>query len=457
MQEQTMNPLGHEPIGKLLMRFALPAVISMLVNAIYNIVDQIFIGHGVGFLGNAATTIALPIVTIILAVSTLLGAGGSAFAAIKLGEGNHRAADRSLGTVFTVGVVSGLLLSTLGLGFLTPLVTLFGAGETTLLYAQQYTGIILMAAPFNLLSICLSNFARTDGNPLLSMTSMLVGAILNTILDPIFIFVFHWGVAGAAVATAISQVVSAVMLIWYFTHNSQMRLKFCSLKPDFRILKQILILGVSSCALHLASTVLNILLNNLLVTYGDQSAVGGDVALSAMGIVMKISMIVISICVGIGVGNQPILGFNRGANQPARVKKSYLTALAFAVSFTTLGWILSECIPEYVLLLFGRENATFTDFAVRCMRICNGALFVAGMQIVTTHYFQSTGQPMKANFLSLLRQILLLVPMLLILPRFIGLDGVLFSYLFADIITGCVVVPLIIKELKKLNRQINEQ
>jgi len=454
MQEKTKNPLGYEPIGRLLLKFALPSVISMLVNAIYNIVDQIFIGNGVGFLGNAATTIALPIVTIILAVSTLLGAGGSAFSALKLGEGNEAEAERSLGNVFLFGLIASILLTVLGLLFLEPLVWLFGASESTVDYALQYTGIILMATPFNLMSICLANFARTDGNPLLSMTSMLTGAILNTILDPIFIFIFHWGVAGAAFATAISQVVSAVMLIWYFTRSSRMRLKLKSMKPSFRILKQVLVLGVSSCALHLASTVLNILLNNLLVTYGNQSAVGGDIALSAMGIVMKISMIVISICVGIGVGSQPILGFNRGANQPKRVKKTYVTALAFAVSFTTLGWLLSETIPEYVLLLFGRENATFTDFAVRCMRICNGALFVAGMQVVSTHYFQSTGQPLKANFLSLLRQILLLIPMLLILPQFVGLDGILYSYFLADVLTGCVVAPLIIIEMKKLNRQI---
>ncbi len=456
MQKTTKNPLGYAPIGKLLLQFALPSVISMLVNAIYNIVDQIFIGNGVGFLGNAATTIALPIVTVILAISTLLGAGGSAFSALKLGEGDAPAAERTLGTVFSFGVFASILLTLLGLVFLTPLVTLFGARENTLLYAQQYTGIILIAAPFNLLSIVLSNFARTDGKPLLSMTSLLAGAILNIVLDPLFIFVFHWGVAGAAIATAISQVVSAVILLWYFIRKSQMRLHGSNLKPNFFILKNVILLGISSCAMHLASTILNILLNNLLVTYGNQSPVGGDAALSAMGIVMKISMIVISICVGISVGSQPILGFNRGANQPERVKKTYTTALWIAISFTTLGWILSQLIPEYILLLFGKENGTFTDFAVRCMRICNGALFVAGMQVISSGYFQSTGQPLKANFLSLLRQVLLLIPMLLILPKFFGIDGVLYAYLFADIGTGCVVLPLILTEFRKLNRQIKE-
>lgn len=450
------NPLGFEPIGKLLMKFALPSVVSMVVNAIYNIVDQIFIGQGVGFLGNAATTIAFPIVTIILAISTLLGAGGSAFAALKMGEGDEEQAEHALGNAFSFGVLASLILAVCGLLFLDPLVKLFGASENTIGYAKQYTAFILPATPFNLLSVVLSNFARTDGKPLLSMTSMLVGAGLNIFLDALFIFGFHWGVAGAAFATALSQVVSAVILLYYFLRKSNLRLTKKSLKLSDAICRQIFVLGISSCVLQLASTLLNIILNNVLVHYGNQSPVGGDIALSAMGIVMKISMIVVSICVGIGVGSQPILGFNRGAKQPRRVKKTYLTALLYSVSFTVLGWILIETIPEYILLLFGKENETFTNFGVHCMRICNAGLFVAGMQVVTTNYFQATGQPLKANFFSLLRQILLLVPLLLIFPLFWGLEGVLYAFLAADIGTGIVVLCFVLAELKKLNRWIAE-
>lgn len=448
------NPLGYAPIGKLLMQFALPSVVAMVINAIYNIVDQIFIGQGVGYLGNAATTIAFPIVTIILAVSTLLGAGGSAFAAIKLGEHNEGQAEDTLGCASVTGLFAGILIAVLGLVFLNPLIKLFGASENTIEYARQYTSIILIAAPFNVLGVILSNFARTDGNPLLSMYSMLIGALLNVALDPLFIFIFRLSVAGAAYATAISQMVSAAVLIYYFFFKSTMRLHRRNLRISGSIFKSIAVLGISSCALQLASTALNIILNNVLVYYGDRDPVGGDIALSAMGIVLKISMIVISVCVGIGIGSQPILGFNRGAKQIDRVRKTYICALVIATSVTIIGWALCETIPDTILLLFGKENPVFTEFAVRSMRIYLGGIFAAGMQIATTSYYQATGQPLKANIMSLLRQILLLIPLLLILPKFMGLNGVLYAGLFADLATGCIVAFFVVSELRKLKKQI---
>lgn len=456
-QQKLKNPLGYAPVGRLLLQFALPSVIGMLVNAIYNIVDQIFIGQGVGYLGNAATTIAFPIVSIILAISTLLGAGGSAYAALKLGEHDEKQAELTCGNVFVLSLIFGTALAIAGILCLDPLVKMFGASENTLEYARQYTSIILLAAPFNVLGVSLSNMARADGNPKLSMYSIMIGAGLNVLLDPLFIFVFHWAVAGAAFATGISQVISALILIHYFARKSTMRLHRGNMKLNFGICRSVMVLGISSCVLHLASTVLNIVLNNVLVIYGDQSYVGGDIALSAMGIVMKISMIIIAFCVGIGIGSQPILGFNRGANQPERVRKTYLLALAASVSITVIGWILCEVIPDKILLLFGKENQTFMDFAVRSMKIFLGGIFVAGAQIVTTSYFQATGQPLKANILSSLRQVLLLIPLLLILPRFWGLDGVLYAGLIADLLAGAIVLIFVAIELKKLNCSIAVQ
>ncbi|MBE5040475.1 MATE family efflux transporter [Ructibacterium gallinarum] len=456
MQHKHQNPLGYEPVGKLLLKFALPSVVAMLVNAIYNIVDQIFIGQGVGYLGNAATTIAFPVVTVILAASTLLGAGGSAYAAIKLGEHDEEQAVHTVGNVFVLSVLAGIVLAIVGLLFLDPLIRLFGARENTMEYARQYTSIILLAAPFNVLGVSMSNLARTDGNPMLSMYSILIGAVLNVFLDPLFIFVFHWGVAGAAIATGLSQVISAVVLVYYFIRRSHMRLTRRSMKLNAGICRRMSILGISSCALQLASTLLNIILNNVLVYYGNQSNVGGDIALSAMGIVMKISMIIIAICIGIGVGSQPILGFNRGAEQPERIRKAYILALIMSTSVTCFGWLLCETIPDTILLLFGKENAVFTDFAVKSMRIFLGGMFAAGMQIVTTNYFQATGQPLKANIMSMLRQVLLLIPLLLILPQFIGLDGVLYAGVLADLLTGCIVAVFVVIELKKLNRWVRQ-
>ncbi|MFR4439152.1 MAG: MATE family efflux transporter [Hungatella sp.] len=438
--EQAGNPLGYAPIGKLLRKFALPAVISMLVNAVYNIVDQIFIGQGVGYLGNAATTVAFPVVTIILAVSTLLGAGGSAYAAIKLGEKREEEAEKTLGNLFTLLMGSGIVVMILGLIFLDPMLRLFGATDNIMEYSRQYTSILLLGAPFNMLGIGFSNMARTDGNPSLSMYSILVGAILNTILDPIYIFVFHWGVVGAAIATITSQIISAVVLMVYFLKKGTMRLKWKNLRLDRGICQAVMSLGISSGITQIASTILQIVLNNSLVFYGEQTTVGGDVALSAMGIVSKISMVLVSICVGIGIGSQPILGFNKGAGNLERIRQTYLRAISIATLVSVAGCLMCQIFPNQILMLFGNADSNFTDFAVKCLRIYMIGVFTSGFQVVSTSYFQATGQPLKASILSMLRQLLILIPMVLILPLFFGLDGILYAGPVADLSSAVVVV-----------------
>lgn len=454
--EQAGNPLGYAPIGKLLRKFALPAVISMLVNAVYNIVDQIFIGQGVGYLGNAATTVAFPVVTIILAVSTLLGAGGSAYAAIKLGEKREEEAEKTLGNLFTLLMGSGIVVMILGLIFLDPMLRLFGATDNIMEYSRQYTSILLLGAPFNMLGIGFSNMARTDGNPSLSMYSILVGAILNTILDPIYIFVFHWGVVGAAIATITSQIISAVVLMVYFLKKGTMRLKWKNLRLDRGICQAVMSLGISSGITQIASTILQIVLNNSLVFYGEQTTVGGDVALSAMGIVSKISMVLVSICVGIGIGSQPILGFNKGAGNLERIRQTYLRAISIATLVSVAGCLMCQIFPNQILMLFGNADSNFTDFAVKCLRIYMIGVFTSGFQVVSTSYFQATGQPLKASILSMLRQLLILIPMVLILPLFFGLDGILYAGPVADLSSAVIVVFFAGHELKRLNHLIHE-
>lgn len=450
--QKNENPLGYAPIGQLLGRFALPAVVSMLVNALYNIVDQIFIGQGVGYLGNAATTVAFPIVTIILAASTLLGAGGSAYAAIKLGERKNQVAEHTLGNIFTLMIIFGVVILAAGLIFLDPMLKIFGATENTMVYSRQYTAIILLGAPFNMLGVGLSNFARTDGNPSLSMYSILAGAVLNTILDPIYIFVFHWGVVGAAVATVTSQMISAVVLIVYFLKRSNMRLRRKYLKLNKDICFNAMILGISSGITQITATLLQIVLNNSLVFYGNQSSVTGDVALSAMGIVSKISMILVSICIGIGIGSQPILGFNKGAGNYLRIKKTYKSAVMIGTVVSVVGWLACQTIPDLILKLFGTSDANFTMFAVKALRIYMLGIFAAGFQVVSTSYFQATGQPMKASVLSMLRQLILLIPMVLILPLFFGLDGLLYAGPVADIGSAVIVSLFMVTEMKRLNK-----
>ena len=451
---RTKNPLGYQPSGHLLMRFAIPSVVSMLVNALYNIVDQIFIGTGVGYLGNAATTVSFPLQTIILALGTMIGAGARAYAAIKLGEKREQEAEHTLGNAFFMLVLAGIIIMVVGLVFLEPILYLFGATAKNFAYSQDYASIILLGTVFNLLGIGLSNMARTDGSPNIAMLSMIAGAVLNTILDPIYIFVFHWGVKGAAIATITSQIIGAVILVYYFLKKSTMRLHISQMKIKKTIFVSILSLGFSSCITQTAATIMQVVMNNSLVYYGDLTSTTGDVALSAMGIVLKISMIITSICIGVGIGAQPILGFNKGARQPKRIKETYKKASSIAVLTSIIGWGVCIAIPGVILSLFGSSDPVFSTFAQRAMRIYMLGIFTAGFQITATSYFQATGQPLKASVLSMMRQLILLIPLILILPLFFGLDGILFAGPIADISSGIVVFVFISKEMKKLNAQI---
>ncbi|EEQ59757.1 MATE efflux family protein [Clostridiales bacterium 1_7_47FAA] len=450
------NPLGTEPVGKLLLAFSVPSIIACLVNSVYNIVDQIFIGQGVGYLGNAATTVSFPMMTIVMAFATLAGSGGGAYAAIKLGEKDVREADLTLNNLFSMSLIIGILISALGLLFLDPLLRMFGATETVMPYARDYTSIILMGVPFSVLGITMSNMARTDGNPRLSMYGILIGATLNTILDPLYIFVFHWGVKGAAIATITSQILSAGILCHYFWRRGNMRFQFRLMKLVPRVCVKSLTLGASSGIAQLVACVMQVVMNNSLVYYGNQSDVTGDVALSAMGIVMKIVMILGSVCIGIGVGSQPILGFNYGAGKYKRIRDTYFKAIIYATVSISVGWLVCQTMPHLILRLFGSGNAQFTRFAVKCMRIYLGGLFCAGFQIVSTNYFQATGQPLKASLLSMLRQLIILIPLLLILPLFFGLDGILYAGPVADIGSAVIVACFIIPSMKKLNQKIRE-
>lgn len=451
------NPLGYAPIGKLLLSFSIPAIIACLVNSVYNIVDQIFIGNGIGYLGNAATTVAFPIMIILMAIATLIGSGSSAFAAIKLGEKREKIAELTLNTTFTLSVIVGIIIAVLGLIFLDPMLRLFGATDSVMTYARDYSAILLIGAPFSILSVVLSNLARTDGNPRLSMYGILIGAGLNTILDPIYIFVFHWGIKGAAIATITSQILSTVIMVHYFCKRSRMRLRKNLLKPVPRILKHSLILGTSSGITQLVACIMQVVMNNSLVYYGNQNEVGGDVALSAMGIVMKIVMILGSVCIGFGVGSQPILGFNYGAQKFKRIRDTFYFATIAATISISVGWLICQTIPELILQIFGDGNSHFNTFAVKCMRIFLFGIFCTGFQIVATNYFQATGQAFKASILSMLRQLLILIPLIIILPLFMGLDGVLYAGPIADITSTMIVFCFILPEMKKLKQRILEE
>ncbi len=449
------NPLATKPIGKLIATYAIPSIIAMLVNSLYNIVDQVFIGHGVGYLGNAATTIAFPVITIGLAIALIFGNGCAAYISLKLGQKDSKLANNALGSTFILVLIISIIFSIVAFIFINPLLNILGATENIWQYSYSYITIILVGQPFVILSTALSSIIRADGSPKYSMVCMLVGALLNTILDPIFIFAFKMGVAGAALATVISQIVSFLVAILYFNRRAKnVVLKPMYLKPHAKVIKAITTLGFSSFVTQMAITLVNIVLNNLLRHHGALSPFGSDIPLSAMGIVMKVNGILISVLIGIAIGAQPILGYNYGAKNFNRVKQTYKLSVLIATIVGICSWALFQLFPEGIILAFGDNSPEFVQFSAAAFRIFLGGIFLAGFQIVSAQYFQATGRPGKAALLSMSRQIILLIPLMLLLSYLMGLMGVLYAGIVADISAATITAIFIILEMQKLNRKI---
>lgn len=439
------NPLAIAPVSGLLMKFAIPSVLSMLIDALYNVVDQIFIGQGVGYLGIAATTVTFPFVTIILSIATLLGIGGSVYTSMSMGAGKHEEAEKTLGAVFTLSVAIGILFVVGCLIFLKPLALAFGATEGaqgSLPYVLDYAPFILFGAPFSMAAVALSSIARAEGSPILAMGCFLAGAILNLILDPIYIFVLGWGVRGAAIATVTSQVLSSVILLVYFLKKGRIRLKKKNLRPALSVCGQVAMFGLPACMIQIAAAVLQIELNKAVVSFGTES-VSGEAALSAVGIVLRISTVVISICVGIGVGIQPIIGFNQGAGLEHRVKEVFQKSVGLATVVSIIGWLGCVLFPAQILRLFGMGDPAYLDFGIRCMRVFLLGMLVAGFQVVSSQYYLATGQAVKAMLLSILRPLLLMVPLIHIFARIWGMDGILYASPTADYLTALIVALLL--------------
>lgn len=446
------NPLATEKISKLLLSYSIPAIIAIIINAVYNIADQIFIGQAVGYLGNAATTIIFPLLTIVMALASLLGTGATTYSAVELGKGNKGEAEKALNTafIFTLGI--GMVLAAVSFLGMEPILRLSGADYNTLPLAKEYGRIIVFGIPFNMLSMALSGLARVDGNPRISMYGMLSGTILNVVLDALYLYVFQWGVKGAALATITSQFVSASIMVFYFTKKSYiMRLRWEVLHPNMKLCLEIIKLGTSAGITQFAAFIMQIVMNNVLQYYGNQSGITGGVAIAAMGIAMKIMMVLAAICMGLGIGAQPIIGFNYGAKYFKRVKDTYLKACLYATLSITIGWIICQLAPGAIIKLFDAKSIEFADFAIKCVRIYLGGIFLVGFEIISTNYFQATKQPLKASVLSLLRQFMILIPLILLLPTIWGIDGVLYAGLIADIFAGVIIAIFIAPEMKKLS------
>lgn len=447
---ETKSPFSTEPIGRLIAKFAIPCVISLLVNSLYNIVDQIFIGWGVGYLGNGATNVVFPITIIALALALMIGDGGAAYLSLKLGEGDIESAKKGVGNAITMVTVVSILLLAVFLIFINPILTLFGATETLRPYALDYGFVIGIGLPFMMIPAALNSMIRADGSPKYAMFSMVIGAIINTVFDPIFIFVFHMGVRGAAIATVMGQVASFIVSVVYITRFKSFHFHAASLRLNGKICLKIVSFGISSFITQIAITIVMALTNNLLAKYGAASPYGAEIPLTATGIVMKVNQILISILVGISTGAQPILGYNYGAKDYTRVKKTFDIALVASEVVSIIAFLIFQFAPMSVVSLFGSEEGLYNEFAVMAFRIFLMLCPLTGFQTVAAIYLQAVGKPVKSALLSLSRQIIFFVPTAIILPMFLGVTGVLWTGPVADGLAFVLSLALILYERKQL-------
>lgn len=438
--------LGELKISKLLIKFSIPAIVGMLVNALYNTVDRIYIGNGVGPLGIGGTTIAFPVMLILMAFSMLIGLGANSMVSIRLGQSRKDEAEGIFGNALVLLVIISLILSIAGQFLLTPALKLMGTSDDILPYAEDYLRIILYGAVFQSVGMGMNNFIRSEGNPRIAMYTMLIGALTNTILDPIFIFVFQWGMKGAALATIISQAISMVWVLAYFLRGkSLLRLHMKNLRLRIPYIGKILSLGAAPFAMQLAASVLNFIMNKGLNTYG------GDMAVSGMGIVSSTITLAIMPVFGINQGVQPIIGYNYGARKYNRVKEAYIKAVLLATCIVMLGWIASRLFPRQLVSIFNHEDEALISFGTMAMKKFLIFLPVVGFQIVSSNYFQAVGKPRHSALLGLSRQVLLLIPALLILPRLFGMDGILAAGPLSDLISAVITGIFILIEMKKLD------
>lgn len=448
--EKEENILGTEKIGKLIRKFSIPCIISMLVNSLYNIVDQIFIGWGVGYLGNGATNIVFPIVVICLAFSLMFGDGTSAYLSLKLGEKKEKEAAKGVTNGIVIVVVTALLFCAITLIFLPQLLNLFGCTDALRSYALTYGGIIAMGIPFMMIGTTLNSIIRADGSPKYAMISMVLGAVLNIALDPIFIFVFKMGVAGAAIATIFSQFVTFIINVLYIKKFKSIKISKDLFKPQFKTIRKISMLGISSFINQMSIVLVIAVENNLLAKYGAISKYGADIPITVLGIVMKISQILNSIVIGIAVGAQPIFGYNFGAKNFDRVKSALKKVLGISVAISTTAFILFQTIPDKLIAIFGSGDELYLEFACVTFRVYLMLCIANGIQIPAGIFFQAIGKSSKSAILSLSRQVAFLLPAMIVLGNIFGIMGVLYSGPFADGLAFVLAAALLIFEVRKL-------
>ena len=442
------NPLGSEPVSSLLRRFAIPSVIAMLVSALYNMVDQLFIGHSIGVLGNAATNVAFPLSMVCTSIGLLCGIGGAANFNLCMGRREPEHAKSYVGNAISMLAILGVILCVAVQLFLRPMMLLFGATPDVIDYACTYTRITSIGFPFLIVTIGGSNLIRADGSPKFSMLCNLVGAIVNTILDPLFIFVFHMGMAGAALATITGQILSFALVVLYLRGFKTLPLSLSDLKPNMACWARIAALGATPAFNQVAMMVVQIVMNNTLTHYGSNSVYGSDIPLACAGIISKVNMLFFSFVIGISQGLQPIVSFNFGAQKYDRVKDAYKKAVFAATAISIVAFLCFQLFPRQIIGIFGSGSEEYLHFAERYFRIFLFFTFLNGIQPVSSNFFTSIGAPKKGIFLSLTRQIIFLLPLLLIFPYLFGIDGVMYTAPIADLAAASVSIVMIVREFK---------
>lgn len=461
---ERVTRMGNASIPKLIVEFAVPSVVGMVVNGSYNIIDSIFLGHAVGEIGLSAVTVANPIMIVFMALAMLVGNGGNALAALRLGEGKRDAAERSLGNVVFLSIVLWVLVAVAAANpaLMDILLTASSATDEVRPYAHAFIQILCFGFVLQSIGMGVNNFIRTCGAPNMALGTMVIGLVAATLFNFWFVIINGWGVAGSAYATLLGQACSAITVLWYFIFkkNVPMRLRMHCIMPDGKIVTTILAYGFPSFAIQAGMAVVNFVLNYQLAKYGDISSIGAVNALASIGVINRIGMFVVMPLIGISIALQPLLGYNYGARKIDRVRKTLWLGIAIATGIALIEWIAIMVFPEAIINAFGIRNAELLAFTIFALKVQFIMLPLVGFQIVGANYFQATGQPLKSIFLTLTRQILFLVPLLFVLPNilptiapeFDGLDALYFATPMADFLAIFTVAVFIAWEMRRLRR-----
>lgn len=443
------NQLGTAPVGGLLVKFAIPSIVAMLVSALYNMVDQIFIGNFVGELGNAATNVAFPFSSLCTATALLFGIGGSAAFNLSMGRKETEKAGYFVGNSVSSMVIIGTVIAIIAEAFMPMLLTFFGSPAAVLPYALTYTRITALGFPILILSIGGGHLIRADGKPTIAMVCNLTGAIINTVLDALFVSVFRWGMAGAAIATVIGQTFAALLVIYHLCHYQTVKLTLAHIKPRPEYFLHCANLGMSQGFNQLAMMLVQIVLNNSLKFYGRTSIYGENIPIAVVGVITKVTMIYFSICIGLSQGLQPIASYNYGAKNFARAKEAYLKAMICGLIAGFIAFALFQTIPLKIVSIFGKGSPEYYAFAVKYFKIYLFCTCINCVQPMSSTFFSAIGKPKSGLFLSLTRQIIFLLPMILVLPLLLGIDGIMYAGPIADGMAFLVAAAMIIREFSR--------